>query len=76
MSEVDLSEFLPPPKQTRCKFGTGFHDMTDAQREKVTAVLERTDVTSERIATVVSGWGFPVSEDVTRRHRQGRCCCD
>ena len=73
---ADLSEFLQSPKVNRCKLGAAYDEMTPEQQEKLTDALALKAVSAERIASVVTGWGWPVSETVARGHRTKRCCCD
>ena len=71
---VDLSEFTSS-EPVLCKLARRLDEMSDENRAKAVAALAEPSVKHNRIAKVLTDWGYPVSEDVVRKHRNSECCC-
>lgn len=72
----DVSEFEALCKTvSKCKLGSTLDELEAEDQVKCLAALEMA-FTNPVIAKWLKTKGHRVSEDVVRRHRTGRCCCD
>ena len=75
MSKIDLSEFATE-RLTACKTTRLVDDMTPDHAAKFLAALAEPSISPVKICSVVKGWGYSISIDVIRRHRNRVCCCE
>ena len=78
MADPDISEFLPPARVLECKTARHVKALATADPDKharLVAALADSRATDQRIATVLTDWGYRVSDSVVRTHRREECCC-
>ena len=75
MSKVDLSEFATK-RLTMCKVIRLASEMSPDHATKYIAALVEPSISPVKIRSVVRGWGYLISSDVIRRHRNNSCCCE
>lgn len=71
--KVSIAEFVTDGRPIRCPLALA--SFSEEQRAKVDLALKSAQVTGERIAQVLTGWGFGVSAQAVNRHRRGSCGC-
>lgn len=75
MKPLDLSEFEERGRYRACKVRTILAQLDDEHREKLTAALSGS-FAHTKIAEVVTGWGYPLSDSAVGAHRRKVCSCD
>lgn len=75
LSKIDLSDFVIE-RLTLCKAARLSTEMSPDHAAKYLAALVEPSISPVKICSVVKGWGYPISTDVIRRHRNKTCCCE
>jgi hypothetical protein len=71
---VDLSEFYEDTKKP-CLFTRATKDLHDDDKEKLTAAIQETEITTSSIDKWLQLRNIKVSWPTIRRHRKGECDC-
>jgi hypothetical protein len=71
---VDLSEFYEDIKKP-CLFTRATKDLHDDDKEKLTAAIQETEITTSSIDKWLQLRNIKVSWPTIRRHRKGECDC-
>ena len=74
---ADLSEFEAFSRiaPSRCKVGRTLDGLTAGDAEKLEAALAAPHISHGSIVSWLRARGLPVSDQVVRTHRLGKCCC-
>lgn len=75
-AQVDLTEFAQASRRigARCSVAKITPVLTEDQVLTLTGALA-SSYSAATIATVVSGWGFPIGTSTMQRHRRHECSC-
>lgn len=71
---VDLSEFYEDIKKP-CLFTRATKDLSNEDKEKLTAAIQETEITTSSIDKWLQLRNIKVSWPTIRRHRKGECDC-
>jgi len=72
---VDLSEFQAEQRPHGPRCGVFRLQLEGEQRETFEAAMADESIGDRSISIVLRRWGYPLGDQVIRRHRRGLCAC-
>lgn len=74
-AHIDLSDFEGTTRIRQCKLARIFADLDEQHQRNLQAALDKESISLERIKVALRGWGYDVSNEMIRKHRNGVCSC-